>query len=747
MTAASGLRVAAFAALAALAAVQWASLVGEPPAARVAAMVAIAAAGAAAFVSLGHRELPRAAVRATAWGLAAAILAVGALASGIGLERLLPSGWADLLDGIGQGMTGLADAEYPYEGQNPWVRQVILLALPIGLGAAAALAFWPTGRRRNAGLVLLIALYGVAVTVSPPAEPLLWGVALLALLAAWLWLPRLEGRRARAAIAVGLAAVAGVGAAAALDAEDPWIDWTAWSWPGDDPAVKFRWNHAYGPIDWPRDGTALLRAESDEPHYWRTIQLDYFNGLSWEVATERLSIERPLELPADVEGAAAGAPDPDWLEEVKFTIGALDSGLLVTPGPVADVQGLDGVTPGVGGTSLVSEPLHEGDEYTVTAYVPQPSADRLRAAPPAYPRVLRRYTQLELPDRLPVPEPESGLTLSRPPQLSIPLYGGPPSQGAEGRLRRSLYREVHGLAERLTAGAPTTYDAVTAIETHLRRNYAYSETPPARDVPLVAFLFGDRTGYCQQFSGAMALMLRTLGIPSRVASGFSSGERERDGTAFQVRDSDAHSWVEVYFNGIGWVPFEPTPPAAPAGEQLAELLSGREIGDTGGGTVIPRRGLVVPTVAGPPEAALAAADSGGGPWGALRTAFLLLLALLAVAAVAVAAILARRSARFRRLQPADAANAQARELEAALPMLGFPIPAGSTLRDLERRFRGRPALTSYMAALGTSRFGVDRGVPPGAAERRRLRRELGADRGLAGRLRALVALPPGAPRP
>ncbi|MBM3668369.1 MAG: transglutaminase domain-containing protein, partial [Actinobacteria bacterium] len=411
-------------------------------------------------------------------------------------------------------------------------------------------------------------------------------------------MPHLDRLAWRGAAAVlGVAAAVGIGAAAALDADDPWIDWAGWSWPGEDPSVGFRWNHSYGPLDWPRDGTALLRVESEEPHYWRVIQLDRFDGSGWEVATEQPSIERPLELPGDVEGRAAqGPPEPDWVQEVSFTIGGLESGLLLAPGAVLAVDGLDGVSPGAGGTSLTSERLRDGDTYTVTSYAPKPSAERLRASPASYPRALRRYTQLELPRSLPLPEAESGLTLSRPPTLTVPLYGQPRESRIAERLDESLYAGVHSLALRLSAGAESPYDAVAAIESHLRSGYSYTETPPRRPVPLRDFLFRDRAGYCQQFSGAMALMLRSLGIPSRVASGFSSGEAEQGGGAFQVSDRDAHSWVEAYFVGIGWVPFEPTPPAAPAGAQLSELAASRQVEATG--TVIPRRGLVVPTVAG-----------------------------------------------------------------------------------------------------------------------------------------------------
>ncbi len=624
------LELVAFGALAAFAAAFWVTLVADPPVGRALLAALAACAGGAALSRLGTLRLPRGGSWALAGTVAVATLALGLLALGVRAGLLAPGGWGEFADGIDQGLSGLADADYPYSGQNPWTRLTILLALPLALGFAAALAFWP-GRRRRGGLALLvlIALYAVAVTVRPPPLTLLWGVVLLALIAAWLWLPRLERRSAAAALAaLATACVVGLGAAVVLDGDDPWIDWTSWRWPGDQPKVDFRWNHSYGPIDWPREGTALLRAESDDPHYWRTIALDRFDGFRWEVETETSSIYSPLELPEQVEGSRAGPPKPDWIEQVTFTVGALDSGLLVAPGAVRAVDGIDGVSPGAGSTNLTAESLGEGDEYTVTSYVPEPSAAQLRAAPDGYVQALRRYTQVELPRLSPAEEALSGSALSDAPGVSVPLRGSRQSAKVDLQLDRSLYANAHALASRLAAGAPTTYDAVTAIERHLRRRYAYDEAPPVDDVPLNAFLFVDREGYCQQFSGAMALMLRTIGIPSRVASGFSSGERERGGGAFQVSDRDAHSWVEVYFNGIGWVPFEPTPSAAPAGEQLSELASIRE-GPAAGPTAIPRRGLVIPTVAGQ---VTAEPESGGGPWSALLSALLVLVALAAAGA-------------------------------------------------------------------------------------------------------------------
>jgi protein-glutamine gamma-glutamyltransferase len=732
-------RLIAFGALAAFVAAHWVALVAHPPIAGALLAALAACAGAAALGSLAGGDGPRPRSWALAAVVCAASLAVGLLAVGVRPGLLMPGGWGELADGIGQGLNGLADADYPYSGQNPWVRRAILLALPLALAASALLAFWPgSRRRRGAGLLILIALYAVVVTVQPPAMPLLWGTALLALVAAWLWLPGLDGRAARAAAAaIAAAGVVGLGAAAVLDGEEPWIDWTSWRWPGEEPSVDFRWNHTYGPIDWPRQGTALLRAESEEPHYWRTIALDHFDGFRWEVETERSSIYSPLELPSDVEGPGAGKPNPDWIEQVTFTLGALDSGLLVAPGLVLGVDGVDGVVPGSGATSLTAEPLHEGDEYTVTSYVPEPSAAQLRAAPEGYARPLRRYTRLELPRRL-----AGGSAVFATRNITVPLRGQPVPAAVGERLGSSAYAGVHRLARRITAAAPTTYDAVTAIEQDLRRNFAYSETPPERPVPLRAFLFADREGYCQQFSGAMTLMLRSLGIPSRVASGFSSGEREEGGGAFQVSDRDAHSWVEVYFNGIGWVAFEPTPSAAPAGPQLSALASTRQA-EPGGAGLTPRRGLVIPTVAGNVGAEREAESS--GPWSALLLILLVAVGLALAGAVAVGGIAIARTLRFRGLDPQAAARSQARELERALPRLGFPIPAGATLLELEHRLGGRRALSGYLERLRAGRYRPG-ASPPGPAERRAVRRELTSGRGAARRLRALIEMPPGAPR-
>jgi len=106
-----------------------------------------------------------------------------------------------------------------------------------------------------------------------------------------------------------------------------------------------------------------------------------------------------------------------------------------------------------------------------------------------------------------------------------------------------------------------------AIENHLRNHFAYTLNltgKPGAD-PLAHFLFETRAGHCEYFASAMIIMLRTLGIPSREVNGFLPGEYNELGGDYIVRASDAHSWVEVYFPGVDWQTFDPTP-AAPEAE-------------------------------------------------------------------------------------------------------------------------------------------------------------------------------------
>lgn len=122
---------------------------------------------------------------------------------------------------------------------------------------------------------------------------------------------------------------------------------------------------------------------------------------------------------------------------------------------------------------------------------------------------------------------------------------------------------IPALAREITKNALTPFDKAVRIESYLRDRFAYTLnlTGKPGDDPLAHFLFETRAGHCEYFASSMAILLRTLGIPSREVNGFLPGEYNDLGGDYIVRASDAHSWVEVYFPGAGWQVFDPTPAA------------------------------------------------------------------------------------------------------------------------------------------------------------------------------------------
>jgi len=170
------------------------------------------------------------------------------------------------------------------------------------------------------------------------------------------------------------------------------------------------------------------------------------------------------------------------------------------------------------------DPEHPVNGYQAASDIEQPAAGDLRTASGTYPPdVISNYLELPVLD---------------------------------GRIPR--------LAQQITASANNNYDKALALETYLRSHFGYtlqlSRTVPHD--PLANFLFERKQGHCEYFASSMAVMLRTLGIPSRVVNGFRSGEFNDLTSQYVVRASNAHSWVEAYFPPYGWVAFDPTPDAS-----------------------------------------------------------------------------------------------------------------------------------------------------------------------------------------
>jgi transglutaminase-like putative cysteine protease len=497
----------------------------------------------------------------------------------------------------------------------------------------------------------------------------------------------------------------------------------------------------------------MLNVRSSRPHYWKAEALDSFDGLRWYRSRDTNEFGPEV---AYTQAIPQGRWDyfeynPNWDERIRFTVRSLSTELAVGAGVTlgVDGEGIRARPSGDGTTRLLSGRLERGDTYSVRAYAPNPTRAQLEGAPGGYSNQFAPYTAVQLPnpgDSALEPAPRSQFARELAAQerrtVFFPLRGNPAgawAERSERMVRNSPYERMYDLAQQLTGTQESAYDAVKNVERYLQDNYTYSERVPTRRVPLMGFLYADERGYCQQFSGAMALMLRMAGIPARVSAGFAPGSYNKDTREYRVRDLDAHSWVEVWFTGIGWVPFDPTPARSPAESQSSALATSAAAADAG-----EVRASQLGVQASEPESGGSdSLESGGGGW--VMPAIVVFLILLPPAAGAL--LVARRVRRVRELAPAELAAAQLSELRRALVRLGWDLPASTTLLGLERRL-GRyagPASEAYAEALRANRYDPSSPAAPSLRERRAVRREL--TRGsFADRLRGLLAIPPGAPR-
>jgi transglutaminase-like putative cysteine protease len=424
----------------------------------------------------------------------------------------------------------------------------------------------------------------------------------------------------------------------------------------------------------------VLRVRSPQAALWRGQAYDTFDGVRWTASDE---ITTPLtrgfgdsfEVPPPIEGRspdgrrvvttfyveqplpnvvfAASVPDDLYFPAGSVSVdryGSMRSPILLEPGLVYSVLSELPVRP----------PAHV--PFDRTAWPPE---------------VLERYTQL------------------------------PPS----------LPGRVPTLAQRITGGQTTTVGRVRAVESWLRTNTRYRldvAADPAGVDAVDHFLFERREGFCEHIASAMVVLLRSIGVPSRLVTGFGPGGRNAFTGYWEVAASDAHAWVEVLYPDVGWIAYDPTfgvPPADPGigGRFIAPQVL-RSIGTFLGGVV--------------PEPVRRAMKAFGralaSSAGTLAAAWPLLLGSSA-AAVPVLWWIGRRHRRRRRV-PAPSASARAfAELETAMAARGHPRLEHQTPQEFLRS--SREALSADErrdADLVVRLFELDRfsgeGVDPAEAE-------------------------------
>jgi len=414
----------------------------------------------------------------------------------------------------------------------------------------------------------------------------------------------------------------------------------------------------------PQAGPALhYRTTASEPPYLALLTLDDIKGTNWLPRAVEVDPQKTVEAIADPPGLSQEVD-----RSTSSTIIGIDgvrTDLLPVPVPATNVSGLAGNWYWNNDTRSISssDSSTAGQRYTVTSLELHPTREQLRQADGAYPADIEQ--SLYLPADTP-----------------------------------AIIAETAGA---ITAGTGSNYDAAVALQDYLRGNdFSYDTQAPVEDgydgggADVIATFLEVKRGYCVHFASAMALMARSLGIPARIALGYLPGIRTTtvvDGlNRYNVNSHDLHSWPELYFVGVGWVPFEPTPGrgsvpdyAQPEASQAAGApRSGSEQ------SVAPRPNENPGVQTGPTDAASAAvADLPDTLPGIVA----LVVAVLVLLAAPGALRLVRR-ARRRRLLAANRAGAMIAwgELVDTIVDHGVPVYDTRTARELAQSIDDRPGI-------------------------------------------------------
>ncbi|MGH7764805.1 MAG: transglutaminase TgpA family protein [Candidatus Dormibacteraceae bacterium] len=294
----------------------------------------------------------------------------------------------------------------------------------------------------------------------------------------------------------------------------------------------------------------VMYVRTGAPAYWRGLVFDTYRGGVWTASSRSYR-----ELSPYVPPRLLPAEPPHNLGTFVQTFRLLRPlpGVVSAAYPIQSLYvPVAGLREDAYGTFHTPAELQPGQTYSVVSYLPNLTPDELRAD---------EYAR------------------------------GIPDGNAAYVDFSALSQRGRALAMTATRGASNQFDLVMALTTYLQANYHYTlalpPVPSGQD-PVDWFLFDVKTGYCEQFATAETLMLRSLGIPARLATGYSTGEYDPVLDQSIVREHDAHAWVEVWFAGHGWVPVDPTPGVSPlaatqfpnhwAAGGIARLIPHLEIG-------------------------------------------------------------------------------------------------------------------------------------------------------------------------
>ena len=691
------------------------------------ALAAVAATVAAARIAVGVDLVP--------WRL-------GHPGSGFGLA----DAFSTLGTQFGNGFADFYGTHLPFDPRvHVAMHELVLSGLFVfSLGLALLVA----ARKPVPSALALMAGAGWPATLLGPSHGIAMGAAILA--ASLVVLAGLGSRRvpALALPAAAVVAMAAVAVGSATAARHGLVHWQTWNLAhvGSGPTdVGFVWDAQYGGLKWSGRPTTLLQVVSERPpSYLRATVLDDFVGDRWAVGLPRSS---------DSLEPAAARRRRNQTKEVVTATGLADTRLVGGSIPIRfEAAARAPLVKTEPGFAALDQNLPRGFRYTVWSYTARPSVAALRRSPPDYPLDLTTDGLLDVGHG-----------------VSMPAFGAPDRAGVEQALLRANpdlnpYVPLVRLADRVAGGARTPYGAVERLEQWFAASgtFRYSNHPTVISPALVGFVARTHAGYCQYFAGAMALMLRYLGIPAHVAVGFAGGQYDPNQHLWNISDREAHAWVEVWFKGYGWLPFDPTPAgpgAPPRGAAVAgappglgargltpgqAARAGRNGGPSAAETRLRANNLGARARLRRRSGAGAAEARGGGD---RSRPVLILLAVLAAAAGAVVLTKAGfRMTRNIRRDPRGVAAACRQELASFLVDQRIEAPRSATLGELgelvRHEFGVRPE--TFVAAATAARFGpADTAAAAAVTARRELRALLaGARRGLTRweRLRGLLSL-------